>query len=118
MAPHDALRYFSDRSLVITAGDREDLILAVVGFQMDRAKEGIRIAGIILTGGIKPHKTIIDLVRRSGIPLLSSHKDTYSTASRVHDLTVKIKPEDAQKARLAKEMVKEYVDIEALIKEL
>ncbi|MBN2119778.1 MAG: AAA family ATPase [Candidatus Omnitrophica bacterium] len=118
MAPHDALSYFSDRCLVITPGDREDLILAVVGFQMDRAKEGLKIAGIVLTGGIKPHQTIIDLVRRAQIPLLLAKADTYSVASSVHDLTVKIKPEDCQKTRMAKDIVEKYVDIEMLLKQL
>jgi BioD-like phosphotransacetylase family protein len=118
MAPHDALRYFSDRSLVITPGDREDLLLAVVGFQMDRAPQGLRMAGIILSGGIRPHKTIVDLIKRAGIPLLLADGDTYSVASRVHDLTVKMKPEDSEKTRLAREMIKEYVDIDALIEQL
>lgn len=118
MSPHDALRYFSDRSLLITPGDREDMILAVVGFQMDRAADGVKIAGIVLSGGIKPHKTVIDLVQRAGIPLLLAKSDTYSVASRVHDLTVKIQPEDAQKTRIIRDMIEEYVDIGKLLKGL
>lgn len=114
MSPHDALSYFSDKSLIITPGDREDLILAVVGFQMDRARDGTRIAGIVLSGNIRPNKNIIDLVKRANIPLLLAGDDTYSVASRIHDLTVKIRPEDTEKTGLIKNMVEKYVDIEML----
>ncbi len=115
MSPHDALRYFSDRSLIITPGDREDMILAVVGFQMDKAKDGVRIAGLILSGGIQPHKSVVDLVKRAGIPLLLAEGDTYSVAAKVHDLTVKIRPEDARKVRIIKNMIEKHVDIEMLL---
>jgi len=118
MAPHDALRYFSDRSLIITPGDREDLILAVVGFQMDKAADNIRIAGIVLTGGIKPHKIVVDLVKRAKIPLLLAEGDTYSVASKVHDLTVKVKPEDSEKTKIIRDMIDKYVDIDALLRQL
>jgi len=118
MSPHDALKYFSDRNLIITPGDREDMILAVVGFQMDRAKDGLQIAGIVLSGGIKPHKSVVDLVGRAKIPLLLAEGDTYSVASKVHDLTVKIRPEDKEKTRMIKDMIEKYVDIEMLAKQL
>jgi len=118
MSPRYALRYFSDRSLIITPGDREDMILAVVGFQMDRAKDGVHIAGIVLSGGIRPHKTVIDLVKRAKIPLLLAKGDTYRVASKIHDLTVKIRPEDTEKVGIIKGMVEKYVDIEALRRQL
>lgn len=118
MSPHEALKYFSDRSLIITPGDREDLILAVVGFQMDRAGDGIHISGIVLTGGLKPHKTVIDLVKRAKIPLLSAAGDTYSVASKIHDLTVKIRPEDSGKTRMIRDLIEKYVDIEMLSRQL
>lgn len=118
MAPHDALSYFSDKSLIITPGDREDMLLAVVGFQMDRAKDGVQIAGIVLSGGIKPHRTVIDLVKRAKIPLLLAEGDTYSVASKVHDLTVKIRPEDTEKTKIIKEMIEKYVDIKACSRKL
>jgi BioD-like phosphotransacetylase family protein len=114
MSPHDALRYFSDKSLIITPGDREDMILAVAGYQMDKASEGVQIAGIVLSGGIKPHRTVIDLVKRANIPLLLAKGDTYSVASKIHDLTVKIRPEDSAKTRIIKALIEKYVDIQQL----
>jgi len=118
MAPHDALNYFSDKSLVITPGDREDMILAVVGFQMDKLKEDIQTSGIVLTGGLKPNPAIIDLVKNSGIPLLLSQEDTYTTASKIHDLIVKIEPQDKEKIKIVKALVEKYIDIDRLIKKV
>jgi BioD-like phosphotransacetylase family protein len=118
MSPHDALRYFADKSLIITPGDREDMILAVVGFQKDKAADGVNIAGIVLSGGIKPHKTVIDSVQRAEIPLLLAKGDTYSIAARVHDLTVKIRPEDYKKTKMIRDIIEEYVDIGKLLKGL
>ncbi|GAF75604.1 unnamed protein product, partial [marine sediment metagenome] len=118
MAPHNALNYFSDRCLIITPGDREDLILAVVGFQRDKAKSGLRIAGIVLSGGIRPRKGIVDLVKRAKIPLLLAEGDTYSVASEVHDLKVKIRPEDSKKTAIIKDLIENYVDIDILRRHL
>ncbi|MFH1867338.1 MAG: AAA family ATPase [Candidatus Omnitrophota bacterium] len=118
MAPHDALNYFSDKSLLITPGDREDMILAVVGFQMDRVKKGIQMAGIVLSGGIKPHHAVVDLVKRANIPLLLAKGDTYNVASKIHDLKVKVKPEDTEKTNIIKNMIEKYVDIKMLSRHL
>ena len=115
MAPHDALRYFSNQSLIITPGDREDMILAVVGYQMERKNQGANISGIILTGGIRPHHSVIELVSKADIPLLLARGDTYKVASAAHDLTVKVRPEDAEKTRMIKNLIEEYVDLEALL---
>ena len=85
---------------------------------MDKAKDGFGISGIVLTGGIKPHKTVVDLAKRAKIPLLLAKGDTYSVASRIHDLNVKIKPEDIEKTRLVKDIFEKYVDIGLLSKQL
>lgn len=118
MAAHDALNYFSGKSLVITPGDREDIILAVLGFQMDKLKENVQISGIVLTGGLKPNSAIIDLVKDSGIPLLLSREDTYTTASKIHDLIVKIEPQDKEKIKIVKALVEKYIDIDKFIKKV
>ncbi|MFH1245348.1 MAG: DRTGG domain-containing protein [Candidatus Omnitrophota bacterium] len=118
MAPHNALNYFSDKSLIITPGDREDIILSVIGFQMDHTEEGVGVAGIILTGGIEPHHTVMQLAERSNIPVLLAPGDTYSVASSVHDLTIKIEPGDQEKEQIIKDLIVKYVDIKALIKML
>ena len=114
MSPHNALNYLSNKSLVITPGDREDLITAVLGYHVDHSKEGIEIAAIVLSGGIKPHKTVVAIAKRADVPMLLADDDTYTVASEIHDLTVKIRPEDLEKTRLVEDMITKYVDIDLI----
>ncbi len=119
MEPHEAWNYIEDGTLIITPGDREDMILmAMSSYLLESKTASSRIAGIVLTGGIMPHSSIRNLISRSGIPVLMSKEDTYKVTSRVHDLTVKIKPDDTNKADLAIKMVEDFIDIDLLVKKI
>jgi BioD-like phosphotransacetylase family protein len=120
MEPHNALNYFKDECLVITPGDREDIITTTISQHNAKIKNqgGVYISGIILTGGISPHKAIKEIIERSGVPLLLSKHDTYITASSVHDLTVKVRPEDKVKIEKIKEIVKTFVEIDKITKNI
>jgi len=118
MEPHEAWNYVDEGSLIITPGDREDMILMAMSSYLLRPKSTSRIAGIVLTGGIAPHKRIHALMERSGIPVLMAKKDTYTITSEVHDLVVKIKPSDTAKAETAIKMVEKYIDINLLMKKM
>jgi len=118
MKPPNALKYMADRNLIIVPGDRDDMILAVATFQIAREKEGDRITGIVLTGGIKPHQSLITMINRVNIPLLLAGGDTYNVTSKIKDLIVKIKPEDEEKTNIVKNMIEEHVDIDLLLKQL
>ena len=72
----------------------------------------------MLTGGIIPHPNIRNLIARSGIPVLMSKDDTYKVTSEIHDLTVKIKPDDINKADMAIKMVEDHIDKDLLIKKI
>jgi len=117
MEPHEALQYIEDASLIITPGDREDIILASTGMHL-ACDSKVRIAGIVLTGGLMPHSDIIELVKMADIPLVMAKGDTYSVASSVHDIVVKIKPNDRTKVATAIELIENYVNIDKLIGDL
>ncbi|HIE43906.1 MAG TPA: hypothetical protein EYP78_03805 [Candidatus Omnitrophica bacterium] len=107
MTPHEALTYFSEGSLIITPGDREDVILASLA-------TGTSLAGLVLTGGIIPHPSILEMIKQYNLPTLMVREDTYTTASRIHDITVKVKAEDEEKIRIISELIENYVDVEAI----
>jgi BioD-like phosphotransacetylase family protein len=112
MAPHDALDYIEDGSLLITPGDREDLIMTALSMHLlKNTKISGSISGIILTGGIMPHIKIMTLIEAAGIPVLLSNEHTYMVASEIHDLAIKIRPEDKEKAQIAEQLVKKYVNV-------
>lgn len=118
MEPHEAWNYVEEGSLIITPGDREDMILMAMSSYLLQPTTTARIAGIVLTGGIMPHKRINNLIARSGIPVLFAKDDTYKVTSDIHDLVVKIKPSDNAKAEMAIKMVEKYIDIDFLMKKM
>lgn len=107
MAVHRALEYIRPRCLLITPGDRDDLILAAMS--TSAADEGI--AGMLLTGGVGPHESILRLIERTEIPVILVPSDSYSTAAAVNHLKVKIQPADETKIALATRLVREHVDV-------
>ncbi|MGE4357652.1 MAG: phosphotransacetylase family protein [Candidatus Omnitrophota bacterium] len=115
MEPHEALNYFENGSLIITPGDREDIILSAMSFHLTGRERGRIIAGVLLTGNLLPHRKILKLLRLSKIPLLLSPEDTYTVASRIHDLRIKIRPEDKEKIRQVRTLIERYVDIERIL---
>lgn len=107
MRPSEAVKYITDDSLLITPGDREDIIMAALK---------LKISGIILTGGIIPANSTTGSLNRSGIPVLLAKSDTYTVASNIHDLTVKIRPQDTKKISAVIKLIKDYVDLERIAK--
>lgn len=114
MHPKDAMKYIIDQSLLITPGDREDILQLA----LDSHKQGRRISGIILTGDLIPAAGIINQMRDVSIPALSAKLDTYTVASVVHDLTVKIRPADKEKIETVKQMIQSYVALDILKKRM
>lgn len=117
MTAHYALNYIRQGTLLITPGDRQDIILAslsagIVGEDSDF------VTGIILTGGIRPQKNIFKLIKKTNIPVLLVKDDTYKTASRVHDMLVKISPHDKKKIAIAQDLINKYVDIDYIDQQL
>jgi len=94
------------------------MILAFLGCCFRNSADHINISGIILTGNIVPHKKIMDLLEQAKIPVLLAKLDTYSVASRIHDLMIKIRPQDKEKIEAVQKLVKENVDIDKLIERL
>lgn len=118
MTPHQALDYFSERTLIITPGDREDMILAVISSSAIYQNKKQCFSGMILTGKVIPNKSIMRLISKTDIPVLYVDTDTYTAASRVHDLVVKIRENDKDKIQTAVKLIEENVDINRLYNRL
>ena len=75
MGAHNALSLFKPGVLLITPGDREDIILAA-RTSLDEQK-GKMMAGIILTGNLRPSASILKVIRSMPIPVLLAEEDSY-----------------------------------------
>ena len=111
MTPKLALNYIVEG----TAGERTDLIEVVCKVHAKKGKQRKRIAGLVLSGGIIPPRSLLKNLEKAGIPVLLSKSHTYKTAEAIHDIIVKIKPEDTQKVKWAIELVENYVDVEGIV---
>lgn len=115
MTPHQALDHFGTGVLVITPGDREDLILAAMSSCVVGVGKAYCVAGIVLTGGLYPHRTVLRLIKRVEIPVLASPLDTYTVATEVRGLTVKIRPNDKAKITTVARLIERHVDIDRIL---
>jgi BioD-like phosphotransacetylase family protein len=113
MMPANAIEHFEDDALLITAGDRSDLVLAAVASKLI-TREGRGLSGLLLTRGFRPPESIMRLVKQTDLPVATVGEKTYETASRVIGLEPKIAPTDKAKHERARALVEEHVDVGAL----
>ncbi len=109
------LSRIAEDHLIIVPADRNDIILA--SHLSYAAKNHPNIAGLILSGGITPSDTIIDLIKdfpQAPIPILSVKSDSYQTAIAVEQVKPKITAEDTHKIILIKALFDTHIDKEKL----
>jgi BioD-like phosphotransacetylase family protein len=116
MAVHNAMNYFKNGVLLITPGDREDIILAAASASSQ--EDGPRLAGIVLTGNLRPGQSVLKIIQSVPFPVLLAKDDSYAVASKVHDLIVKTRPDDAEKISLIRDLIGEHVDLNKILKAL
>src|SRR6202789_384823 len=116
MGAQNAMRFFKRGVLLITPGDREDIILAACTSIDAQSEE--KMAGIVLTGGLRPPESILKIIRTMPIPVLLAQADSYEVASKVHTLIVKTRPSDAEKISLIRDIVAKNVHLKKILQAL
>jgi phosphate acetyltransferase len=111
------LAHMQDGVLIITPGDRADVILgSIVTLFSDKAPN---IAGIILTGGLEPEphvQKLIEGLNTPCFPIMSVETDTYTTAMNVSAVHSTISAENERKIALALGLFESRVDLPELEK--
>jgi len=118
MSPSTVFEYLKGDVLLITPGNREDLILAAITCNVPGIQEDCSVKGIILTCGVWPNNTVLKIIKQTNIPMFLVKDDTFTTAQKITDLIIKIKPGDTEKIATVKKMIKKHIDIDALINKL
>ncbi len=108
------LPHITEQCLVITPGDRGDIILSVL--QAHQSKNYPDIAGILLTTKFVPEEPIAKVLDGISdiVPILSVEANTYETVSRINQITSYITPESENKIRLSKQLFEKYIDTQVL----
>ncbi len=116
--PH-FLDYVRDGALIITPGDRSDIILGAL--ISDASKSYPRIAGLLLSGGLTPAPQIqrlIDGLITSPVPILSLPEDTFTVAMNVNLVEGYIIPQNKRKIAAALGVMEDGVDFGELEKRI
>lgn len=116
MGVHNTMGSFKRGVLVITPGDREDIILAAATTQVGKGKEGL--AGIVLTGDLRPNSNVLKVIREMPFPVLLAAESSYEVSSKVHDLIVKTRPTDIEKIALIRDLIAANVDVKKILNSL
>jgi len=104
-------------SLLITPGDREDLLLAVLEHQPNRTSDS-KMAGILLTDGLRPQAGLIRMMNDKGVPSVAVAADSYSVTAKIERMTVKTDPGDEEKIRVIQKTVADHLDVSGILKKI
>lgn len=118
MQLHNCLSRLSKNTLIVTPGDRGDIILGAL--QANLSKNYQKVAGLVLTGGLVPDETILNLIEGldTVVPIIQVNSGTFKTVTRVANTQSRISIDNKEKISLAIAMFDKYVDVKTLEKKI
>ncbi len=96
------LSYLEDGDLIITPGDREDILVGTLTTLFSHTFPNI--SGIMLTGGLKPGPRVTRLIqglRQASIPLIGAADDTFTSAMKASQVPALISKDNPRKVDVA-----------------
>ncbi len=109
------LDHLTEGTMVIVPGDRDDITVGCI--LADVATTYPRIAGILLTGGLKPSPQVMKLISgfaKDSVPILCVDADTFSTTVKVSAVGGTILPDSTRKIERALGIFESGVNIREL----
>ncbi|CAM3624156.1 phosphate acetyltransferase [Isoptericola cucumis] len=118
MSFEHVLDHLSDGAVVITPGDRSDVLLGLLSAHA--AASFPSLAGIILTGGYVPHGMIAQLLSALGprVPVVSTPMGTYQSARAAAETRGHVTVTSSRKIDVARALFEQHVDGGALLARL
>src|SRR5680860_1279363 len=112
------LNHLKNESLVITPGDRADIILGAL--QANISSNYPRISGIILTGGLIPEDTILKLIDGLSqiVPIISVEDGTFNVANTIGSIKSNIYANSIQKIETSISTFEKHVFFDPLVEQL
>jgi phosphate acetyltransferase len=116
-SPEKLLAHLRPGTLLITPADRADVILATALI----AERGMPLAGFVFTCGGVPAPEVMAVLSApplNRLPLLGSRDDTYTTATRLANLSRHVGRDDIERHNRAVAFIAERVDTAPLVKRI
>ncbi|NKI25775.1 phosphate acetyltransferase [Arenibacter sp. 6A1] len=110
--------HLKENSLVITPGDRADIILGAL--QANISANYPNISGIVLTGGLMPEEPIIKLIEGLSevVPVISVPGGTFAVTNSIGNIKPMIYAENTHKITASIHDFEKYVPVEVLAERL
>jgi phosphate acetyltransferase len=105
--------YLIPGRLIVTPGDRTDIIIATCL----SALNGTKLGGLILTNGFEPSEQVWDLCKQAldaGLPVLSVPWDTWQTSRHIMSFNPEIPQDDIQRQDKVKQHVADNLNVDWL----
>ncbi|TDQ18282.1 phosphate acetyltransferase [Algoriphagus boseongensis] len=114
MQLHNFLERLKNNTLVVTPGDRGDIIIGAL--QANVSRNFGKVAGIIVSGGMYPEPSIVKLIEglETIVPILQVEDGTFMVVTQVNQIRARISASDKEKIALAIRLFEENVDEKAL----
>jgi phosphate acetyltransferase len=109
MAVPGSIKTFQPGTLVITPGDRSDILLAAALAVLN----GVPLAAVLLTGGVEPEPHVFamcDSALKAGLPVLAVKEGSYAAAAAVAGMNLQIPPDDAVRVERVMTAVADRID--------
>ncbi|NEW78381.1 MAG: phosphate acetyltransferase [Gelidibacter sp.] len=112
------LKQLEENCLIITPGDRADIILGAL--QANISTNYPAISGIVLTGGILPEEPIIRLIEGLAqiVPILTVGEGTFDVANKIGAVRSHMYAENKEKINISLSTFDKYVEFEKLNEKL
>ncbi|GGZ73073.1 phosphate acetyltransferase [Algibacter mikhailovii] len=112
------LTHLKENALVITPGDRADVILGAL--QAHISKNYPKISGIVLTGGLIPEDSILKLIEglSSVVPIISVKSGTFYVTNEIGKIRSRIYAENTEKIETSIATFEKHVDTDKLSNDL
>ena len=114
MQLHNCLLRLKKNTLIVTPGDRGDIMIGVL--QANLSKSYPKVSGIILTGGLVPEPSIIQLIEGLDtiVPIIQVETGTFETVNKIANTQSRIAFYNKEKIALAISTFDKYIDIKAI----
>ena len=108
------LNYLKENVLIVTPGDRGDIIISAL--QANLSTSYPKISGMVLTAGFEPEEPLMRLIKGSPsiMPIISVKTGTFETTAKLGAIQSRMTSGNRKKIQLAIDVFEKYVDVKAL----